>query len=230
MTSLEVTANDVTVILPIDSLAGKLRADSKQLDLSIVRVGSSQLLGSKNEKLQGNPVYLITLAVDGEEMDYISGTSSMIVTMEYKLKPGEAPHQIIIYSVGDNGRLEVVKNIKYDFQKGLITFQTKGFGQFAAAYSGIHFSDLNKGSATIIEALASREIVKGIGGDKFEPNRQITRGEFVQLLVSALELPQENAVSGSFTDINPDQWYFQAVSSVKRLGTINGRSDGFSYT
>ncbi|MDQ0091316.1 hypothetical protein J2T12_004753 [Paenibacillus anaericanus] len=226
VTSLEVTANDVTVILPIDSLAGKLRADSKQLDLSIVRVESSQLLGSKNEKLQGNPVYLITLAVDGEEMDYISGTSSMNVTMEYKLKPGEAPHQIIIYSVGGSGRLEVVKNVKYDSQKELITFQTKGFGHYAAAYSGIHFSDLNKGSATVIEALASREIVKGTGGDKFEPNRQITRGEFVQLLVSALELPQENAVSGSFTDINLDQWYFQAVSSVQRLGIVNGRSDG----
>jgi hypothetical protein len=226
VTSLGVKANDVMVSFPIDSLAGKLRADSKQLDLSIVRVETSQLPGSINEKLQGHPLYLINLVVDGEEIDHINGTSTMNVAIEYELKPGEAPHQIIIYSVGDNGRLEVVKRVKYDSQKGLITFQTKGFGQYAVAYSRIRFSDLNQGSAAIIEALASREIVKGVGGDKFEPNRQVTRGEFVQLLATALELSQEDAVTGSFMDINPDQWYFHAVSSLQRLGIIHGRRDG----
>ncbi|MFD3261720.1 S-layer homology domain-containing protein [Paenibacillus lentus] len=230
VTSLGVRANGVTVSFPVDSLAGKLRADSKQLDLSIVRVESSQLPGSIADKLQGHPVYLIKLAVDGEEIDYINdnGASIMKVAIEYEPKPGEAPHQIVIYSSGDNGRLEVIQHAKYDSRTGVITFQTKGFGQYAVAYSGIRFSDLNPGSAAMIEALASREIVRGVGGDKFEPNRHIRRGEFAQLLASVMELPvlaKEEVSARTFKDVNPEHWYFQIVSSLQRLGVIQGRSD-----
>lgn len=231
VTSLGVSANGATVSFPVSSLAGRLRPDSKQLDLSIVRAASSSLPGGIADKLQGHPVYTISLAIDGEEQGHLNGNGepAMKVDIKYEPKPGEAPHQIVVYSVGDNGSLEVIRNAKYDPGTGTITFRTNSLGQYAAAYSGVTFSDLKAGSAAIVEALAARDIVRGVGGDKFEPDRPVTRGELVQLLASIMEAegqPEAQVSATTFKDVSPEHWYFQSVSSLQRLGIIQGRGDG----
>ncbi|MNV35452.1 Endo-1,4-beta-xylanase A precursor [compost metagenome] len=67
-------------------------------------------------------------------------------------------------------------------------------------------------------------MVHGTGDRTYEPARQITRAEFVQLLVSALDLQAEN--SNTFEDVSPDAWYYQAVSTAQALKIVNGRSEG----
>lgn len=72
--------------------------------------------------------------------------------------------------------------------------------------------------------MASRDLVHGTGDGKYEPTRQITRAEFVQLLVSALDLRADS--SSNFTDVSSDVWYYQAVSTAQALKLVNGRNEG----
>jgi hypothetical protein len=204
-------------------MGGNIPEGSKQVELSIHIVDPSTLSVALKEKWQTHAVYRISLMVDGKQIETLGQSAAMKVSFGYKLNPSEAPNQAIVYSITREGLAEVVKNSKYVSGTGSITFTTRNFGLYAAANGDIHFSDINSDFAVILEALASRDLVHGTGDGKYEPARQITRAEFVQLLVSALELQAEN--SNTFEDVSPDAWYSQAVSTAQALKLVNGRSE-----
>ena len=90
-----------------------------------------------------------------------------------------------------------------------------------AAQSAAAFNDLSKAYAKAeIEALASKDFYGWIKGGSFYPNRDITRGEFLYLLVKALEL--DSASADNFTDVKPSDFYFQAAATAKQYGISNG--------
>lgn len=224
VTSLTIKAGATTVTFPIDKRGSNIPEGSKQLELSIHFVDPSTLSVALKEKWKTHAVYRISLMVDGKQIETLSQSAAMKVSFGYKLNPSEAPNQAIVYSITREGLAEVVKNSKYVSGTESITFTTRNFGLYATANGDIHFSDVNSDFAAILEALASRDLVHGTGDGKYEPARQITRAEFVQLLVSALDLQAEN--SNTFEDVSPDAWYYQAVSTAQALKIVNGRSEG----
>ncbi|MGG3278961.1 fibronectin type III domain-containing protein [Paenibacillus solani] len=70
------------------------------------------------------------------------------------------------------------------------------------------FDDIDRSFAkNEIMDLASRGIVKGTGVNKFEPERPITRMEFVSMIVRALGIEGSGQKPITFTDINLNKWY-----------------------
>ncbi|OMD86814.1 MULTISPECIES: S-layer homology domain-containing protein [Paenibacillus] len=224
VTSLTVKAGAATITLPINTLGENIPEGARQLELSIHFVDASTLPVALQEKWKTHALFRISMTVDGKSKETLSPSAAMKVSFGYELNPDEVPHQAIVYSVTGEGVAEVVKNSKYVSGTGKTTFTTRDFGLYAAANANIHFSDVDSGSTVILETLASRDLIHGTGGGKFEPARQITRAEFVQLLVSALELQAES--SSTFKDVSSNAWYYQAVSTAQALKLVNGRSEG----
>ncbi|NBD24471.1 M20/M25/M40 family metallo-hydrolase [Paenibacillus glycinis] len=77
-----------------------------------------------------------------------------------------------------------------------------------------------------IESLASKGIVKGID-DKgsFAPLKQVTRAEFLTMLVRAFDLKAENATI-SFSDVKSGAWYYEAVAAAVEAGIAQGVGGG----
>jgi hypothetical protein len=221
---LTIKAGTAIVTLPIDKLGSDIPESSRQMELSIHFVDTSTLPVALKEKWKTHAVYRISLKIDGKPKETLGHSAAMTVSFGYKLNISEASHQAIVYSVTNEGKTEVVKNSKYVSGTGSITFTTRNFGLYAAANTDIHFSDVKSDAAVILEALASRDLVHGTGNGKYEPARQITRAEFVQLLVAALDLQAES--SSTFRDVSPDAWYYQAVSTAQALKLVNGHSEG----
>lgn len=65
-------------------------------------------------------------------------------------------------------------------------------------------------------------LVSGVGDNKFDPDRKITRAEFTAILVSTIGLQNSSVVRGQFTDVPADKWYFQAVNAAAQAGIVNG--------
>jgi len=221
-----VTANGASLSIPVEALLSRLPAGSKQVEITIVQQGDSSLPQSLQQKWKDHPIYDFIVKADGAAVGKFDSKSPMTATMKYELKPEEQAHQVAVYTILKDGRVEAVKQVKYDSVTGTVTFQTNLSSRYAAAYANVHFTDVNAASRTIIEALAAREIVKGVGESRFEPTRSITRGEFVQLLVNALDLAPAAAGSSSFTDVRKEAWYFSAVSTAQALDIVNGKGDG----
>jgi hypothetical protein len=74
-----------------------------------------------------------------------------------------------------------------------------------------------------IEAIAKKGIIKGPKPGYFMPKEKVTRAEFVQMLVSLLELKDEEKIN--YSDVKAGDWYFKAISSFYKAGIINGYED-----
>jgi hypothetical protein len=74
--------------------------------------------------------------------------------------------------------------------------------------------------------LVNKGVVTGVTPITFEPDRAITRAEFATMLVKALDLKNTSTGSGSFRDVAPGDWYYNAVEAAAQAGLISGVGEG----
>ena len=72
-----------------------------------------------------------------------------------------------------------------------------------------------------IEEMAAKNILSGVGNGKFEPDRAVTREEFVKIVLTAFDVPEEET-SGTFADVEEGAWYYEYVMNALAGGLVNG--------
>ncbi len=86
------------------------------------------------------------------------------------------------------------------------------------------FTDLGKHewAREAIEKLAEKGVINGTSIEKgtFSPASPVTRADFILMLVNMLNLRAEFA--STFADVQPKDYYYDAVSIAKQLGIVSG--------
>lgn len=77
-----------------------------------------------------------------------------------------------------------------------------------------------------IIALADKGIINGKEPNKFKPNAEITREEFVKILVGAMGYSENNYTSNVFSDVKISDWFCGWVNTAYEKGIISGMDDG----
>lgn len=85
------------------------------------------------------------------------------------------------------------------------------------------FEDLKDAewARTAVEHLADKGILSGDGSGKFYPNNNITRSEFIKLVVLAVEADM-NAAAPDFLDVDSGAWYRPYVNAARAFGLVQG--------
>lgn len=78
-----------------------------------------------------------------------------------------------------------------------------------------------------INTLTSMGIINGDGNGNFNPSGNITRAEFIKLLVTTFALPETPI--GSFKDVTPNDWYHRYIMTAYRYKIIEPDSSGRFY-
>ena len=88
------------------------------------------------------------------------------------------------------------------------------------------FDDVPEGAwyAEPVNVMAKLDIVEGVGDDKFEPNREITRAEFTAMAMRFAE--GETGGKNIFSDVDEDDWFYEVVVDSIKYGWIEGYPDG----
>ena len=89
------------------------------------------------------------------------------------------------------------------------------------------FSDLDQAewAKQAIMVLSVKGIVSGYGDGTFNPNGNITRAEYCQILIGAIG-KTNLAADVLFNDVPSEAWYYHAVSVANSLGIVSGYGDG----
>lgn len=80
-----------------------------------------------------------------------------------------------------------------------------------------------------VEVLTARHIVNGTSDTLFSPSKQVTRAEFSSMIVRALNLDLLDSVNPAgaiYSDVGAEAWYAEDIAVLRKLGIINGFSDG----
>lgn len=224
ITSISIEALGATVELDQAYLKKLTEGNALKLSIGIAVVAPEKLSDEVRALAGDNPVYDFTLTVDKTSAQWTG--YPVKVKIPYKLKDGENPSQVVVYSV-DNG-LELVKLSLYDKESGKIVFLPKHFSQYTAAYANVSFKDIDALSSLTsnsIRALAARGVVVGKETGQYDPQGKLTRAEFVQMLVNFLDVADPAATS-KLTDVKAGAWYYKAVASAEKLGIVQGKADG----
>lgn len=88
------------------------------------------------------------------------------------------------------------------------------------------FGDIQSHWAKVdIEKMSTMGYVNG-NNDKFRPNDNITRAEFVSLVVRVLGLETTNLSKPMFNDVKSTDWYAKDISTAVENGIVKGYEDG----
>lgn len=93
----------------------------------------------------------------------------------------------------------------------------------------VHFSDVSTEDAAYdaVCYMASKAVMQGVGGDRFDPDGLITRAEAVVLLQrmgAEVIVPVEP--QPIYSDVSADDWFADAVAWASSAGIVTGNADG----
>lgn len=92
-----------------------------------------------------------------------------------------------------------------------------------------YFIDINECTQQeLIDELYEMNLVEGLPGGTFEPDRKVTRAEFCEMMYRISDF-SEKTENISFPDVNENEWYFKSVSALSNAGIVNGFEDGLFH-
>lgn len=77
---------------------------------------------------------------------------------------------------------------------------------------------------TAINTLYAAGIISGVSENEYAPLNNVTREEFVKLIVELFGI-HDPFLKSSFDDVDPDAWYSSYIAAAERAGLISGISD-----
>ncbi|RAV19560.1 S-layer homology domain-containing protein [Paenibacillus contaminans] len=189
-------------------------------DISFI-LTKSELTKEGKDVLGDRPVYDL-LVYAGQTGITAFGGSKIAVSLPYTLQPGEDANAVIVYHVTEEGELHLIKG-RYNAAAGAVEFQTEHFSQYIIGYNKISFTDVVPAAwfAPAVTYLAAREITSGTDENHFSPNANVTRGQFIVLLLNAYGIQPDAAGAVNFADAG-NTYYTGHLAAAKRLGIANG--------
>lgn len=94
----------------------------------------------------------------------------------------------------------------------------------------ISFSDLGNHpwAKESILKLAEDKVINGYTDGTFKPDGNVSRAEFVKMLVTALNITVNEKKEMHFADVNGKAWYYPYIAIAYSVGIVNG-VDGYNF-
>lgn len=107
-----------------------------------------------------------------------------------------------------------------------ITSQTNSL--YAVVENIVTFTDVPNSfwAKSGIEQAAAKGLASGVGGGLFEPNRAMSRAEFVRLIMNAVSTESYQGKGGTYTDVKQGDWFYGAVEKAAELRFLPFITDG----
>jgi len=224
--------------LDIDSLMDQLGddVDSEDVTLSVVIADppADAIKAIEDKAVEGGmmivvpPVEFDVVCTSGDKSVTVSNFNSY-VERTIQVPEGVDPATITTAVVEDaEGNLTPVPTEVYEVD-GVYYVRIKSLTNsiYTVIYNNKEFADVaNHWAKNDVNAMGSRLIITGMTRTTFEPDRSITRAEFMTILVRAMGIMRSGTGVDAFSDVTASDWYYDAVSIAKAYALTTGNGDG----
>ncbi len=181
---------------------------------SIPDYRDTSVIAMSIDEYDGNSI-IFTATVNNEDVQF-----SNYVDIELKGLPSNAT----ILRVDENGN-EVAANYKKSGTK--YTIKTKKSAEFVVSTKSVVFHDIRTdGNRIAIEQLAKRNIISGTSSNYFEPNAQVTVGQYATMIARAMNLL---AIEDSpYVDVK-GKWYGSSIQALIEANILDDKNGKYYY-
>lgn len=201
-------------------------ANSSTIAFSIKTSNVEGLEEGLKNKIDTRPVIEFNILVGGEIIEWKSPSIPLKISIPYTAFSEQQQNYeyIVVWHIENTtNKVIPVTSGKYHISPlNMVKFITNNFGKFAVAHNHKTFDDIDSYSwaKNQIEVLASRGIINGTSETTFAPGEDITRADYIILLVKSLGLYSE--IESNFSDVLSGSYYFEYVGIAKELGITSG--------
>ncbi|MDI3481354.1 MAG: hypothetical protein PWQ97_1009 [Tepidanaerobacteraceae bacterium] len=219
------SGQEVGLVIPAGAL-------SKDTQIRIKEIDVSQPAKEAEESLKKMPQgFGLVSGIYDFSPDNITFEIPVTITLKVILPPMVKPENAILACYDEKTGHWVAVPAVMDLEKNLVFARVKHFSKYAVMIKDEKksFADIGESFAwakDYVETLAGAGILSGVGGDRFEPGRPVTRAEFVSMLQKAMGLAAPEDAKTSFVDVKKSAWYYEAVSAASASGLVSGYKDG----
>ncbi|WP_159886227.1 S-layer homology domain-containing protein [Paenibacillus puerhi] len=251
-----------TVALPGSVLSGQRGAAGAEgsggagtLSLFVGQAVRAKLGEGARAGIGSGPLLEMALKQGGRTIDWSSPSAAVQVFVPYRASGWEQRNEgrIPVWYIDENGDVRDVLPGHYDRDSGEVAFETTHFSVYGIAAAAREFGDIASygWASRAIETLAAQGIVKGTSETDFSPGLEISRADYVLLLMRTLKLKSTDgggfdakesraadgeasgekvagstAAAAGFRDISATDYFADAVIAAQRLGIAEGAADG----
>jgi len=209
----------------IEIISGAAEGDNITVSAGII--DETTLSEKDRAKAAGRPVYDLSVKNGVVQVSHFGGGHAT-VRIPYTLKPGENPNAVVIYYLSDDGNLKVVRGC-FDAASGAVVFKTSHFSNFVIGHNPVSFSDVRADAwyKDAVDFIAVRGITSGTGDGIYSPDMQLTRGQFMVLLMNAYQIEPASEITGNNDDTSNfadagNTYYTSYLAAAKSLGIAKG--------
>lgn len=198
--------------------------DGAEYGISIGQADKTGIPEDVAAKIGDRPVIELKAYINGVETKWSNPDAPVKVSVPYTPTTSELQNAeyITVWYIDDEGNVTPVPSGRYDAKEKAVVFTTTHFSKFAVTYVVKSFNDVSEfaWAQKQISVLASKGIINGTSATTFAPKANITRADFLHLLVKTLSLSAKT--DSNFSDIKADAYYAESVAIAKKLGITNG--------
>lgn len=224
---VEIKTDVATVVVPSNMIKPGEAQNAANIALTIAPVDKSALDASTKAAIGDRPVIELNVKVDGSVKEWNNPDAPVSVSLPYKPSAEEMkdPEHIVVWYIDGAGKAVSVPSGRYNAATETVTFKTTHFSRYAVAYVEKSFEDISAydWAKKQIEVLASKGVINGTSEMTYTPAANVTRADFLLLLVNTLGLTA--SFEGNFSDVVRSDYYYEALGTAKKLGICEGTGD-----
>lgn len=215
---LELKVENATMVIPAEVIKQISQLSNEKVTISISIVKDAPAVSSDMKSV--GQVLEFTIKAGNNS---VSGFEKKVkVQIKVDSSKMNDPRKVIASYYNEATKQWEPVNGYVDKQTGILIFFADHFSKYAAMEYNKKFSDVTTAWAKdSIEVLAARNIMNGVGGDKFNPKANITRAEVAAIIVRALNIDTKVPM-GKFADVASSKWYAKEVEAAERVGIVTG--------
>lgn len=199
-------------------------AGNEDICVSMRRFETSELEEGIREKVGDRPVYDFSVKAGQTRISDFGG-GKLEISVPYTLREGEDENAVVVYYVTDTGELQTVRG-RYDSVTQTVRFTTSHLSVYAVGYNKVIFTDAGNADwfGKAVGFMAARGITKGVGNDRFAPQLNVSRADFLVMVMRAYDIKPDKEISDNFSDAG-NKYYTEYLGTAKRLGLVLGVGD-----
>ena len=143
----------------------------------------------------------------------LQGNRQIPVLLRYRFEDLRAIEDMRTMNIFKLNSSSPMLNSILQMNKNGILFAYEGQGDYYIKDNNKNFIDLyNHWGRKAVNLVASKNIIYGVGENKFNPNATISRAEFISIIARKVGLTQDT--NSYFEDVTAGSWYFNTVNNA----------------